>query len=87
MEIEISGLPPGTTADELRNAFGEYGKIGAVTLTADKASGGGALTGFVEMPLRDEGLSAVKALGGKPFGGRAVRVAETTRRREKEMIG
>jgi RNA recognition motif-containing protein len=81
MEICIANLSAEVTRQDVKEIFEEYGKVAGVSLAND----GARLIGFVLMPLRDEGLAAIKALNGTEFKGLPVSVRETTEREAAEM--
>jgi RNA recognition motif-containing protein len=81
MEICIDNLSTEVTKQDVKEIFEEYGKVAGVSLAND----GARLIGFVEMPLRDEGLAAIKALNGTEFKGMSVSVRETTEREAAEI--
>jgi RNA recognition motif-containing protein len=82
MDIFVGNLSPAITEQDLKQLFSEYGQVSSVSLIKQDSS---RATGFVEMPLRDEGLSAISALNGTELSGGHLEVRETTEKREREL--
>ncbi|HDH04869.1 MAG TPA: RNA-binding protein [Nitrospirae bacterium] len=76
MNIFIGNLSREVTADELRLAFEEFGQVSTVNIIKDKYSGESKGFGFVEMPSKDEGQSAIDNLNGKELKGKTLNVNE-----------
>lgn len=74
MNIYVGNLDRGTTEDELREAFGEYGQVSSVTIIKDRYSGESRGFGFVEMTSQEEGQAAIVGLNGTELGGRPLTV-------------
>lgn len=79
MNIYVGNLPLDTTEDELRKEFTEFGEVTSVTVMNDTYIGSGQSRGYgyVEMPLKSEGIAAIAGLEGKMFGDRVVNVVES----------
>ncbi len=76
MNIYVGSLSSEVTEDELRLAFEEFGQVGTAKIIMDNYSGDSKGFGFVEMPSKDEGQSAIDNLNGKEFKGRTLHVNE-----------
>ncbi len=83
MNIYVGNLSPGITEDDLKQAFEAFGKIASVTLIKDKFSGESRGFGFVEMPDKAEGKSAIDGLNGKDLKGQTLNVNEARPRSDK----
>lgn len=78
--IYVGNLPFTASEDEVRDLFAAYGEVESVRLMTDRETGRPRGFGFVKMPA-DDADAAIKALDGKPFGGRNLRVNEAEERR------
>lgn len=76
MNIYVGNLSREVTADELRQAFEEFGQVETVNIIKDKYSGESKGFGFVVMPSKDEGQSAIDSLNGKELKERTLNVNE-----------
>ena len=76
MNIYVGNLPPPASDDDLRHAFGAFGKVMSVNIIKDKFSGESRGFGFVEMPKRQEAEAAISGLNGKDFKGQTINVNE-----------
>jgi RNA recognition motif-containing protein len=76
----IGNLAYDVTEDDLRNAFSEFGEVSSVKIIIDKFSGRAKGFGFVEMPDNSEADQAIKALNGKVFNGRSIKVNQAEAR-------
>ena len=74
MNMYIGNLAYDLTENDLRNAFSEFGEVSSVKIITDKFSGRNKGFGFVEMPDNSEPDQAIKALNGKVFNGRSIKV-------------
>ena len=83
MNIYVGNLSYEITEEDLRLAFGEFGEVETVNIIKDKFSGQSKGFGFVEMPSKTEGQSAIDGLNGKEKKGRALKVNEARPRSEK----
>jgi len=80
--IYVGNLSYSTTEDELREAFGEYGKVVSVDILLDRNTGRSRGFGFVEMEDADAD-KAIQEVNGKDVDGRPLRVNEARERRER----
>ncbi len=76
MNIYVGNLLREVTEDELRAAFEEFGQVEKAAIIKDKYSGDSKGFGFVEMPSKEEGQSAIDNLNGKELKGRTLNVNE-----------
>jgi RNA recognition motif-containing protein len=76
MNIYAGNLLREVTEDELRQAFEEFGQVEKAHIIKDKYSGESKGFGFVEMPSKEEGQSAIDNLNGKELKGRTLTVNE-----------
>jgi RNA recognition motif-containing protein len=76
MNIYVGNLSYETTEGDLRSAFEQFGAVESVSIIKDKFSGQSKGFGFVEMPTKAEGQSAIEALNGKEKNGRTLKVNE-----------
>ncbi|MFA9433781.1 MAG: RNA recognition motif domain-containing protein [Deltaproteobacteria bacterium] len=83
MNMYIGNLAHDVTEDDLRNAFSEFGEVASVKIIIDKFSGRSKGFGFVEMPSNSEADQAIKALNGKAFNGRSIKVNQAEAKRKR----
>ena len=78
MNIYVGNLSLETTEDELRKEFKEFGEVISVTIMNDKYIGSGQPRGYgyVEMPSKSEGTTAIANIEGKKLRNRVVNVVE-----------
>lgn len=74
--IYVGNLDFKITEDELREAFGAYGKVDNVTILKDRDTGQPRGFGFVEMANDEEAEKAINAMNGAQLGARALNVNE-----------
>jgi RNA recognition motif-containing protein len=74
MNVYVGNLAPEVTEDDLRREFVVFGEVISVTIMNDKYIGSGQSRGygFVEMPSKAQGETAVIALNGKSLRQRMV---------------
>jgi RNA recognition motif-containing protein len=82
MKIYVGNLSYEVTEDDLRLALEQFGQVESATIIKDKYSGQSKGFGFVEMPSKAEGQSAIDGLKGKELKGRAINVDEARPRTE-----
>jgi RNA recognition motif-containing protein len=83
MNMYIGNLAHDVTEDDLKNAFSEFGEVSSVKIIIDKFSGRSKGFGFVEMPSNSEADQAIKALNGKAFNGRSIKVNQAEAKRKR----
>jgi RNA recognition motif-containing protein len=79
--IYVGNLSFQTTADDLREAFGQHGTVTSAQVVMDRETGRSRGFGFVEMS--DGGDEAIQALNGAEFQGRTLTVNEARPRTER----
>ncbi|MCE9529662.1 MAG: RNA-binding protein [Planctomycetes bacterium] len=72
--LYVGNLPFGTTDEDLRQAFAQYGTVVKAQVIMDRETGRSRGFGFVEMG--DGAEDAVNAMNGAQFGGRTLTVNE-----------
>jgi RNA recognition motif-containing protein len=83
--LYVGNLSFQTTADDLREAFAQYGNVTRAQIVSDRETGRSRGFGFVEMS--DGGDEAIAALNGAEFQGRALTVNEARPREERPRGG
>jgi RNA recognition motif-containing protein len=79
--LYVGNLPFSTTADDLREAFGQFGSVTRAQVVEDRETGRSRGFGFVEM---SEGAdTAIDNLNGAMFQGRTLTVNEAKPREER----
>ena len=81
--IFVGNLDFTTGEDELRQLFGQYGKVDRVTIMTDRDTGRSRGFGFVEMANREEGERAIAGLNGAQVGSRTLNVNEARPKAER----
>ncbi|NUM56614.1 MAG: RNA-binding protein [Candidatus Hydrogenedentes bacterium] len=76
MNIYVGNLSYTTTDDDLRDAFGAYGKVDSARVIMDKMTSRSKGFGFVEMGNQSEAQAAIGGLNGKELDGRTLNVNE-----------
>ena len=87
MNIYVGNLSRETTEKDLREAFEVFGQVASVKIITDKYTGESRGFGFVEMPTKTEGESAITGLNDKELRGRTLRVNEARPRPEGRRSG
>lgn len=75
--LYVGNLPYRTTADELRDLFGEVGEVVDVAVPIDRESGRPRGFGFVEMADESSAQEAIQRYNGFVLLGRQLRVNES----------
>ena len=83
--LYVGNLSFETTADDLREAFGQHGTVTAAQVIADRDTGRSRGFGFVEMA--DGAEQAIAALNGAMLRGRTLTVNEAKAREERPRSG
>ena len=78
--LYVGNIPHGTTEQELRDLFDEFGPLGDVRVIEGKGFA------FVDIP-DDKAADAIAAMNERDFNGRALRVDEARPRRERSEGG
>ena len=76
MNIYVGNLSYEVTEEDLRQAFEAHGQVASATIIKDKFSGESRGFGFVEMPSKADGESAIAGLKEKEIKGRSLNVNE-----------
>src|SRR5438445_12920111 len=76
VNIFVGNLAFTTTEQDLRQLFEPYGAVDTIRMMTDRETGRSRGFGFVEMPDSHAAASAIDALNGAPFAGRALTVNE-----------
>jgi RNA recognition motif-containing protein len=76
----VGGLSWGTTADDLRKAFGEFGVVSDAVVVTDRATGNSKGFGFVTMQDRKDGARAIEQMHDSELDGRRIVVNAATER-------
>ena len=87
MNIYVGNLPTGSNEDDLRKAFEEFGQVESVKIIKDRYTGEARGFAFVEMPTKEEALSAIEGLNDKEFEGSTIIVNEARPRSEGSSRG
>jgi RNA recognition motif-containing protein len=82
MNIYVGNLSYEVNEEDLQEAFKAFGQVESVKIITDKYSGQSKGFGFVEMPSKAEGQSAIDGLNGKELKGRTINVNEARPRSE-----
>lgn len=77
----VGGLSHDTTAEHLRQTFGEYGPVSDAVVVTDRDSGTSRGFGFVTMANRKDAPRAIEMLHGSHLNGRSIVVNAATDRR------
>jgi RNA recognition motif-containing protein len=72
--IYVGNLPFSTNSSDLESLFGEHGTVTRAQVISDRDTGRSRGFGFVEMDSADEANTAIEALNGADFDGRALKV-------------
>src|SRR6266699_1173847 len=83
--IYVGNLTFDATADDLRELFGQYGRVAKAQIASDRETGRSRGFGFVEM--EDGGDEAIAALNGKELKGRTLTVNEAKPREARSGGG
>jgi RNA recognition motif-containing protein len=89
MNIYVGNLALEVTEEELRQVFTPFGQVTSISIMNDKYIGSGQTRGygFVEMPSRSEGKTAITALSGKTLEHMTMNVIEALPLSEKKGDG
>jgi RNA recognition motif-containing protein len=79
--LYVGNLPYQTTADDLREAFAQYGTVSRAQVVSDRETGRSRGFGFVEMA--DGADEAIANLNGAQFQGRTLTVNEARPREDR----
>ena len=82
MKLIIRNLARGTTEEELKALFQEYGTVQSCDLVSDKTTGGSKGFAFVEMPKPGEAKVAMKNLNNMTVASNKIRVKRAENKAE-----
>jgi RNA recognition motif-containing protein len=74
VRLFVGGLDSGTTAEGLRQAFGQFGTVEDATVILDRATGRSRGFGFVTFATSAEATAAMTAMNGRELDGRILKV-------------
>lgn len=80
-KLYVGNLSFNTTADDLRQAFSQFGSVSSASVVADRDTGRSRGFGFVEMG--DGADAAIQGLHGTDLQGRTLTVNEAKPREER----
>ena len=83
MNIFVGNLSREADEDDLKKAFESFGQVESANIIKDKYSRESKGFGFVEMPSKTEGQSAIEGLNGKDLQGKSISVNEARPRVDK----
>ncbi len=83
-KVYVGNLSYATTADELRQLFGQAGRVTAVELVNDQASGRSKGFAFVSLSTEAEAQKAISLFHGQPLAGRNLKVNAAKPREPRE---
>ena len=82
-KLYVGNLTYETTDSDLQNLFGPFGTVQSAQVIMDRDTGGSKGFGFVEMGNNNEAQTAMNAMNGKEFDGRALTVNEAKPREDR----
>ena len=85
--IFVGNLAFGTTEEELRTAFQNFGDVSRVSIMLDRETGRSRGFAFIEMAKDEEAESAISGMNGSSLGGRTLNVNEARPRAERPAGG
>ena len=81
-KLYVGNLSFDSTEDDLRELFGRHGTVDSVAVITDRETGRPRGFAFVEMSESRAAQDAIRALDGKDFAGRNIKVNEAQDRRD-----
>lgn len=84
-KLYVGNISFNTTADDLREAFGQYGTVTSANVISDRETGRSRGFAFVEM--EDGGDEAIEGLNGQDLQGRTLTVNEARPREDRRGGG
>lgn len=85
--IFVGNLPFGTSEEELRSLFENYGSVSRISIMLDRETGRSRGFAFVEMASDEEAESAISGTNGSSLGGRTLNVNEARPRPDRASGG
>ncbi|WP_341835750.1 RNA-binding protein [Chitinophaga pollutisoli] len=86
MNLYVSNLMTQLRDEELFDIFSPFGRVESCKIIVDRYTGVSRGFGFVEMPEREEALTAIRELEGKAIEGRQISVSEAKPRVERDRF-
>ena len=87
MNIFVGNIPFGSSADDMRQLFEQYGTVENVNMITDRETGRFRGFGFVEMLEAEEANAAIAELNGSMLSGRPLTVNEARPREDRRPEG
>ena len=87
MNIYVGNLSQQANEEDLREAFGAFGKVTSVNIIKDKFSGVSRGFGFVEMEAKMEANAAMQELNGSELKGTRIIVNEARPKSDNRRNG
>lgn len=84
-KLYVGNISFNTTADDLREAFGQYGTVTSANVISDRETGRSRGFAFIEMD--DGGEAAIDGLNGQELQGRTLTVNEARPREDRRGGG
>lgn len=81
--IYVGNLSYNATEDDLRQAFGRFGEVSAVSVIKDRETGRARGFAFVEMPDAAQAAAAIEGINNTEIAGRNVTVNEARPRQDR----
>lgn len=75
-KLYVGNLAYDVSDADLEQLFGQHGTVESANVVTDRSTGQSRGFGFVEMSSSEEAQTAIAALNGQDFGGRALTVNE-----------
>jgi RNA recognition motif-containing protein len=85
--IFVGNLSFGSTEDDVRAMFEQYGNVDRVSVITDRETGRSRGFAFVEMGDDNEAERAISSLNGAQIGGRTINVNEARPKSERPSGG
>ncbi len=79
-KLFVGGLSWGTSEEELRRAFEQYGEVSEVKIITDRDTGRSRGFGFITFENAEECKNAMQQMDGSSLDGRTLRVNEANDR-------
>jgi cold-inducible RNA-binding protein len=86
-KLYVGNLPFDVTEDDLRKMLSEHGPVNEIAVVMDKISGRPRGFAFATMDNQQAATTAIQALNGKDWKGRALTVNEARPRAEGDRGG
>jgi len=87
MNIYVGNLSGDVTETDLRQLFEAFGEVESANVVKDRFSGESRGFGFVDMPSREEAVSAIAELNEKNVKGQAIKVDEARPKKPERRGG